>query len=172
MCAHFMIYPVLLSSRFGIISTVNFNTSKCLCGLSLLAVSGCFSFEATKIGAGATAGLRLRATNGEPAEHVVVANNGWYLFNCWPLATGNASVGAEFPWKLFQDDVDERTLHDRITRHAAFKKCDIEEMNVFGDEQVLLSIPGTSFPLPIPYILTFREKQISGVLVRRTGGAQ
>lgn len=167
-----MIYPVPLSSRFGIISFVNFLFQKTTYGLLLLAVSGCFSFEATKIGAGATEGLRLRATHGDPVEHVVVANNGWYLFNSWPLATGNAAVGAEFPWKFFQDDVDERTLHDRITRHAANRKCDVEEMNVFMDEQVLLSIPGTSFPLPIPYVLTFREKQISGVLVRRNGGAR
>ena len=167
-----MIYPVPLSSRFGIISHVNFPLQKYACGLSLLAAAGCFSFEATKVGAGATAGLRLRATNGAPVEHVVVANNGWYLFNCWPLATGNASDGADFPWKLFQDDVDERTLHDRLTSHAALRKCDLEEMNVFEDEQVLLSIPGTSFPLPIPYVLTFREKQISAVLVRRTGGVR
>ena len=48
------------------------------------------------------------------------------------------------------------------------------DLNVFNDEQVLISIPGTSFSLPLPYILTFREMQLSCVLVNRPveGGAQ
>jgi hypothetical protein len=29
---------------------------------------------------------------------------------------------------------------------------------------VLFEIPGTDFPIPLPYILTYREIQLSGVL--------
>ena len=163
-----MIIAAPMSSRFGIISHVNKRLLEILAGLGLLAVSGCFSFESTPIGGGTADGLRIHATDGDPVEHVVVANNGWYLFNLWPLASGNAAVDAKFPWRFFRNDVHERIMHDRMTRYAAGKSCDIEEMNVFNDEQVLLSIPGTSFPLPIPYVFTFRELQVSGVLVKRT----
>ena len=65
-------------------------------------------------------------------------------------------------------------LQSRLTHYAARKGCDVEELNVFNDEQVLLSIPGTSFPIPLPYIITFREMQISCVLVKSPtkGGAK
>ena len=34
---------------------------------------------------------------------------------------------------------------------------------------MFLSIPGTELPVPIPYILTYRRKQFSAVLVKPTG---
>lgn len=134
---------------------------------ALLALAaGCFSMDA--------APMRLRTLAGAPVEHVVIANNGWYLFNAWPLACGNAHEEATFRWRLFRDDVSVDILQDRLTRYAARRGCDVAELNVFNDEQVLLSIPGTSFPLPLPYILTFREAQLSCVLMQRpaAGGAR
>lgn len=134
---------------------------------ALLALAaGCFSMDATP--------MRLRTLHGVPTEHVLIANNGWYLFNAWPLACGNAYEDATFRWRLFRDDVNADILQDRLTRYAARKGRDVTELNVFNDEQVLLSIPGTSFPLPVPYVLTFRETQLSCVLVDRpaAGGAR
>lgn len=134
----------------------------------LALMAGCFSLETAPIGGDASDGrFRLAASDGTPVEHVVVSNNGWYLFNLWPLASGNAAVGARFPWRFFRDDVDMSTLQSRLMQYAAARGCDVEELNVFNDEQVLLSIPGSSFPVPIPYIATYREVQYSGVLVRR-----
>ena len=137
-------------------------------GLSALLAfgAGCFSMDAAPI--------RLRTLHGVPTEHVVIANNGWYLFNAWPLACGNAYENATFRWRLFRDDVNADILQDRLTRYAAKKGCNVTDLNVFNDEQVLLSIPGTSFPIPLPYIITFREMQISCVLVKSPtkGGAK
>lgn len=139
-----------------------------LTGAALLALAGgCFSLETAPIGGDTAKGLRLHASQGTPVEHVVVANNGWYLFNLWPIACGNASVGARFPWRFFHDDVHQSILQNRLVNYAAARGCDIEELNIFNDEQVLLSIPGSSFPVPIPYIATYREVQYSGVLVKR-----
>lgn len=138
--------------------------------LSLLA--GCFSFEASPIGVGTAEGLQLHGAAGKPAEHVVVANYGWYLFNLWPLATGNASVNARCPCRFFRNDVHEDILMNRLSRYAADKSLDIGEMNIFNDEQVLLSIPGISIPIPLPYVLTFHEMQISSVLVKPVQGAK
>lgn len=155
---------------FGIISTVNAKLSRVLFLLLPVLAGGCFSLE--------TAPLRTQAPRGAsdraPIAHTVVANNGWYLFNAWPIACGDARAdGSE--WVLFRNDVDLDLLHGRLTRHAAARGCDVEELNVFNDEQVLLSIPGLNIPLPIPYVITFREMQLSGVLVKRdaqTGGAR
>ena len=98
----------------------------------------------------------------------------WYLFNAWPLACGNAHENSKFIWRFFSNDVNADILQSRLTHYAARKGCDVEELNVFDDEQVLLSIPGTSFPIPLPYIITFREMQISCVLVKSPtkGGAK
>lgn len=134
---------------------------------ALLALTaGCFSMESAPIRAGSVGALRIRAAGGEPAEHVVIANNGWYLFNVWPLACGNAHEESKFPWRFFSNDVNADILHNRLTRYAARKHNDVEELNVFNDEEVFLSIPGTSFPIPLPYVITFRETQISCVLVK------
>ena len=122
--------------------------------------------ESAPIQSGSVGALRIRAAGGEPADHVVVANNGWYLFNAWPLACGNARENAKFIWRFFSNDVNADILQNRLTRHAARKNCDVEELNVFNDEEVFLSIPGTSFPIPLPYIITFRETQLSCVLVK------
>ena len=148
------------------------NLQKSLAFLALLGLSGCFSFETSPIGGGTADGLRLPASAGAPVEHVVVANNGWFLFNFIPVACGNTADDATLPWKFFRNSVHERVLHDRITKYAAERQCDLEELNVFNDEQVLLTLPGSSFPIPIPYVITYRELQISGVLVRNEPRAQ
>ena len=113
----------------------------------------------------------------EPAagqvEHVVVSNYGWYLFNCVPLACGNASPKAWFPWAFFSDHVTSRLLHDRMMSYAASKKANVRELAFFRDEQVFFNIPGTKFTIPIPYVLCFREIQFSGVMTpRREEAAQ
>ena len=167
-----MINLVSLSSRFGIISRVKKTWSRTLPVWVLPLLAGCFSFETAPLGNGRESGPRIHAADGTAAEHVVVANNGWYLFNRWPIATGNAASGAKSPWAFFRDDVHEGILHGRLMRYAAKGGYDVEQLNVFNEEQVLLTIPGVSFPLPIPYIATFHEMQLSGVLVKRPDEAR
>lgn len=163
-----MINPAPMSSRFGIISSVKNMLSKCASLAGALLLAGCFSFEAAPIGDDAPAERQIRASNAGAVEHVVVANNGWYLFNTWPIATGNATEGARLPWSFFRDDVHESVVHGRLMRYASENGCDVEQLNVFNQEQVLLTLPGVSFPLPIPYVATFHEMQLSAVLVKKT----
>ena len=100
-------------------------------------------------------------------EHVVVSNYGWYLFNFIPLACGNTTPKSFFPWAFFSDQVSSRLLHDRMMSYASSSKANVKELAFFRDEQVFFNIPGTKFPVPIPYVLCFREIQFSGVLVPR-----
>lgn len=101
------------------------------------------------------------------AEHVVVSNYGWYLFNRIPIACGNANPKSIFPWVFFSNQVSSSLLHDRMMSYAASTNADVKELAFFRDEQVFFNIPGTQFPVPLPYILCFREIQFSGVLVPR-----
>ena len=132
-------------------------------GAALLA--GCYSMDIAT-----TNSLKksaLSPDDGRPMEHVVVSNYGWYLFNCIPLACGNATVGASFPWKFFSNQVKSELLHDRMMMHAAAQNADVKDLTFFRDEKVIFDLPGTDFPLPIPYILCYREIQFSGVLTQR-----
>ena len=142
-------------------------TIKWVSFLLLLGTAGCFSLESASLTRAAGEGLRLHAGAGAPVAHAVVSNDGWYLFNLWPLATGNTKDKNErwFPFSLFRDNVQEGIIHGKLTKFAKEKGCDVADLALLSNEQVLLSIPGTNLPLPIPYIATYRRMQISAVLV-------
>ncbi len=132
--------------------------------LPLLALAGCFSIDRGT--SAAFRGSRLNVTDGEPVEHVLVANYGWYLFDCIPLVCGNAKPGASFPVRFFCDNVKADMMQDRLMSYAAMKEADIVDLHYFHNSNVLFSIPGLDLPVPVPYVLCFREIQFSGVLVK------
>lgn len=116
-----------------------------------ICLTGCFSLD--------TAVLQK---TGE--EHVVVSNYGWYLFGYIPLACGNAAHNPCLPWMLFRDDVTMEKIQSRYMRYAKDRAKTPHELNYYTNDTVMFTIPGLNFPLPIPYILTYKEVQLSGVL--------
>ena len=106
---------------------------------------------------------RIRSTD---QEHVLVTNYGWYLFHFIPIACGNASLDAWTPWVLFRDDVTLDKVQGRFMLHARGEGCTAEDMIYETRESVMLEIPGLNTPLPIPYLLTYREIQLSGMLTK------
>ena len=128
------------------------------------ALAGCFSIDRGT--SKAFRGSRLNVTDGEPMEHVVVSNYGWYLFDTVPVVCGNARYGASFACRFFSDHVKADILQDRLTEYAAGKKADLVDLHYFHNSNVLFSTPGLSLPIPIPYVLCYREIQFSGVLVK------
>ncbi len=117
--------------------------------------------------------IHLHSAGGTPVEHVVIANNGWYLFNVLPLACGNAREDAWCKWRFFSDEVNLDKLHNRLTRHAAQKGCMVEGLNVFNAEQVLpLSISVAGFNVPIPYLICYQDIQLSCVFTKPCQGGQ
>ena len=129
---------------------------------AILLLAGCYSIDVAK-------NIALDESTGKDgsvaAEHVVVSNYGWYLFNYFPIACGNASPDAVFPWRFFSNHVTARLLHDRMMEYAASKNAEVSDLVFFRDEQVFFTVPGSQFPLPIPYILCFKEIQFSGMMV-------
>jgi hypothetical protein len=113
--------------------------------------SGCFTLDSADV----------RST-GE--EHVCVGNRGWYLFNLIPLACGNAAEEPLMPWIFFRNDVTMDKIQKRFMDYANFYGKKTKNLAYFTQESVLFEIPGTDFPVPIPYLLTYKEIQLSGVL--------
>ena len=119
--------------------------------LAVVCCSGCFTLD---IG-------RLESTGD---ENLLVTNYGWYLFNWIPLACGNANERHWTPWVLFRDDVKMDKVQRRFIDYARDHGKTPVEMTYHNYESILFEIPGTNFKIPIPYLLTFREIQLSGVL--------
>ena len=123
-------------------------------------ISGCFSIERG----------HLRHSGN---DHILVGNYGWYLFHCIPVACGNASENPWVPFVTFRDDVTMDKLQSRFMgetkQFAAESGRRLEDVKIHDlaystSESVMLNIPGFQIPLPIPYLLTYREVQLSGVV--------
>lgn len=128
-----------------------------LCCCAAFGLTGCFSLDHG----------RFVRTN---EEHVLVSNYGWYLFNYIPLACGNANQDRWLPWVMFRNDVQMDKIQGRFMDYAGPRK--MRDLAYTTSESVLLTIPGINLPLPIPYVLTYREIQLSGVLEPSTASAE
>ena len=120
-----------------------------------LCLTGCFSIET---------GTVPRSQS----EHVVVANYGWYLFHFIPVACGNASKDRWLPWMVFRNDVTMQKIQSRFMDYAREHGGieNVDNLSYTSRDSVMLEIPGLEIPLPIPYILTYRELQLSGEIRR------
>jgi len=122
-------------------------SAKCLFAAigSALCLVGCFSVESAK----------LKPSN---AEHVVMNNYGWKLFDWIPLVCGNAAEDATMGCALFRDDVTFEKIQTRFAKYAngreiacpAWTPLDYNVITVFG--------------IPIPYVVTYKEYTLSGTL--------
>jgi len=121
--------------------------------------AGCFSLETGRIG-----------TLSE--EHVLVSNYGWYLFHFIPVVCGNANPDAWTPWVFFRDDVTMDKIQGRFMDYANARSDDVHDLAYTTTESVMLNIPGINLPLPVPYLLTYKDMQLCGVLTRPAMGGE
>ena len=117
----------------------------------LLAVPGCFSLKRGELGVSGT-------------EHVLVSNYGWKLFHFIPLVCGNASNDPLFPCVFFRNDVTMEKIQNRFMQYADGQGKSAEELVYNTQESVMIKLPGVDIAIPIPYLVTYREIQLSGIL--------
>ncbi len=126
---------------------------------AILLFAGCFSIESSVV----------RSTK---QEHVLVSNYGWYLFHFIPLACGNASEDPLLPLVMFRNDVTMDKIQKQFFNYAKSQNKEAMDLVYSNRETVLFEFPGSSVSFPVPYILTYREIQLSGVLMANKGGGQ
>lgn len=119
--------------------------------IALLLLGGCFTMQSSRL-----------SKSGD--ENVFISNHGWYLFGVYPIATGNAEKGARSPTVFFRNDVTLEKIQSRMLDYASEQGKEIHDLAYHNHDSVLLNVPGLDFPLPIPYLLTYREIQLSGVV--------
>ena len=113
-------------------------------GVSLF-LTGCFSVDTATI----------KSTG---AEHVVMNNYGWKLFDWIPLFSGNADADAVCGVAFFGDDVTMEKMQARFTRYAEGRKIETPVYDV--NDTVILNVLG----IPIPYVVTYKELTLSGTM--------
>ena len=127
----------------------------------------CFSLESTPLGGADGHSIQLYGTDEKASEHVVVSNFGWYFFNRWPIVCGNAHVDRYLPWRFFRNDVDENVLQRRLMDYASARGCNVTDLQIFSNAEVLMSIGVGGVSLPLPYVISYRELQYSCSLMRK-----
>jgi hypothetical protein len=107
--------------------------------------------------------MKIQGGEGEPIEHVVVENHGWYLFNCIPIFSGRFTEEDKETFEWFSDEVTLEKLQHELVDRAKKKNAYCSNMVVFYNATCMLSmIPyvGTSFG-----ILWYKEMQLSSDLI-------
>lgn len=120
-----------------------------ICSIVLF-LSGCFSLS------------RVIAPNGN--EHIHASNFGWYLFHSIPLATGNTTPNSIMPFALFRNDVTMDKIQSRVFSAVESKHKEPSNISYVCHDEIFFELPGTNIPVPLPYIITYREIQLSGEL--------
>jgi len=117
-----------------------------------LCLTGCFSIDTS-----------VSEVSGE--SHVVISNFGWQFLGDIPLFCGNATdenrIGEV---AFFRDDVTLAKLQKRMLKLATDQGKAVNELTFHNNSSVLIEIPLTNITIPLPYIICYREIQISGVM--------
>ena len=133
----------------------------------LAAASGCVSID--RCGADTLGALSVRGTDARPVEHIVVSNFGYYLFNMFPLVTGNANQERWFPCRFFSDHVKlpkmQSLLAAEVQRHHGIE---IAELASHYDAAPCFSVSLDPKSL-LGLFFCYREVQLSAVLVEPAG---
>lgn len=111
-------------------------------------------------------GLTYAEGGGEVVEHYQLQNYGWYLFDTIPLVCGDINPDAKLCLAVFKDHVRTDLLTAEFNRHVRETNTRPVCVATLNTDLVTFEIPGLSIPLIVPYILCYREVQISALLVK------
>ena len=129
----------------------------------LAAVSGCVSID--RCGAETLGGLSINGTDAKPVEHIVVSNFGYYLFNIFPLVSGNANPDRWFPILFFSDHVKLPKMQTLLAAEVQKRQgVEIAELTSNYDAAPCFSVSLDPKSL-LGLLFCYREIQVSAVLV-------
>lgn len=130
-----------------------------------LLTGGCYSLQVASNEA--LRNSAIEKGKNEPVEHILISNYGWYLFNYIPIVCGNTVSTDTIPWVFFSNHVNPILLHDKMIAYASAKNANIRNLSIRRTEKVFFEFPGSQIPVPIPFLISFQEVQVSGVLTKR-----
>lgn len=130
---------------------------------ALAAASGCLSID--RCDAERLEGLTINGTDKKPVEHIVVSNFGYYLFNIFPLVSGNASQDRWFPFRLFSDHVELPKMQSILAAEVQKRHgLELAELASHYDSAPCFTVSLDPKSL-LGLLFCYREVQLSAVLV-------
>ena len=108
----------------------------------------------------------LSGDRGEIVEHVFAENEGWFLFYHLPIICGDTDENATLPVRFFHDEVTNDCLWKRLGEYAKGKGLRVVRPADGSLEAVTTDVSGFSVPIVLPFILCYRQAQVSALLVR------
>ena len=119
-----------------------------------LVCSGCFTLDCAE--------SPLLAPDAD--AYVVVRNYGWNLFGFIPLVCGNADIDSFWGSTFFKDEVKPEVAYSVLAKCADERNRAISDLAVFDDHCVFFSLPIINIPLPIPWVVQYKEVCISAMI--------
>lgn len=118
-----------------------------------IVLTGCFSVEVSE----------SPVLGDRTAAHVSICNYGWTLFGCVPLVCGNANSESWCSITFFRDEIKPEYAYEKLVSLAESKGCDLADVAAMCDNDVLFD----AYYAPVPWVLVYKETNISGNLVRK-----
>ena len=100
----------------------------------------------------------------EPGKHVMVRNFGKYLFDCVPLCCGNINENPKCDFVMFRNDVTMDKVQHRFVAECNKIGGEVTDVAYHSEHDIFFQLIFWNFSIPIPYILTSREIQITGTV--------
>jgi len=138
-----------------------------LAGTALMA--GCSTVAISENGT--LKGVDVKGADGKADRTLCVGNEGYFLFNTFPIFAGSMDWVAEKngidPWGLawFRDDASLKSVTDAFYRYAEHENCDAVDVVVHNKTEYPIGITG--IPALISNIFTTHEMFVTGVLKPR-----
>lgn len=141
----------------------------CAVGASIAAVfAGCASVYMSS--PGSLAGVDVKGAAGGADRVINISNDGYYLFQRWPLASGNIAWNekeqdVEHGFKLFSDQLKGDRMLNAMCRYADSQGCDIVDVVVNNKDTCDVSL--SSIAGVFNTIVGYRCMSYSAVLRKR-----
>lgn len=122
--------------------------------------TGCYSLDVTKMpGQNATAG----------EQHIIVSNYGWYLFNTWPIISGNPQAANRASCRLFKNTVRLPLMQDKLMTYAKQHNTTVSDIQTDYRSTCMISLipflQNVAINVDTTFgIIWYKEIQISATL--------
>lgn len=104
---------------------------------------------------------------GRIVEHYQARNYGWYLFGSIPLVCGDRDEDNNGTFVFFSDQVRMELLTEDFNQRVRETNTRPACVTTLDRDMIAFEVPGLSIPLVLPYVLCYREVQLSALLLEK-----
>lgn len=140
---------------------------------SLLALSGCSTVLISS--PGSLSGVDVKGAKGGADRTIMVANEGYYFFQAWPIVSGSASWNSKAKEifndvEFFSEQLDGTQMVNIMSRYADSRNCDLVDVVINNRSQYNIGLFGVMDWFNT--VIGYQAVTYSGVLRPRQSSAE